>query len=127
MNALDCFVATLLAMTKIGGHALKYGPALITPWALEACEAAPATRHQADDANPLLRVVYRDADAEMVLMMPEKGGRAALPKALGRDCAAPLLIDARTGGVRVLDEAEVQARLKTMQLAGATRGACPRP
>ena len=94
--------------------------------ALAACNAAPADRRQADDGTPLLRVVYRDADAEMVLMVPEKGGRGALANALGRDCAAPLLIDGRTGQVRVLDEAEVQARLRTMQLAGATRGACPR-
>lgn len=94
--------------------------------ALTACDAAPVTQHKADDGASLLRVVYRDADSEMVLMVPEKGGRAALPKALGRDCAAPLLIDAHTGQVRVLDEAEVQARLRTMQLAGATRGACPR-
>lgn len=100
--------------------------ALAGALALAACDGAPVTRHTADDGAPLLRVVYRDADAEMVLMVPETGGRGALPKALGRDCAAPLLIDARTGQVRVLNEAEVQARLRTMQLAGATRGACPR-
>lgn len=94
--------------------------------ALTACNAAPARQHKADEGTPLLRVIYRDADAEMVLMVPEKSGRGALPEALARDCAAPLLIDARTGAVRVLDEAEVQARLRTMQLAGATRGACPR-
>ncbi len=94
--------------------------------ALSACNAAPAAPRKADEGTQLLRVVYRDAASEMVLMVPEKGGRAALPKALGRDCAAPLLIDARTGQARVLDEAEVQARLRTMQLAGATRGVCPR-
>lgn len=57
----------------------------------------------------------------MVLMVPEKGQRDTSRG----DCAAPLLIDGWTGAVRVLDEAEVQARLRTMQLAGATRGACP--
>ena len=98
--------------------------------ALAACNSAPTTPRKPDQGTPLLRVVYRDADAEMVLMVPEKGGRGALANALanalGRDCAAPLLIDSRTGQARVLDEAQVQARLRTMQLAGATRGACPR-
>lgn len=89
--------------------------------ALTACDAAPAGKHKPDEGAPVLRVVYRDADAEMVLMMPEKGSSTA-PHS---DCAAPLLIDARTGQARVLGEAEVQARLKTMQLVGATRGVCP--
>jgi hypothetical protein len=89
---------------------------------LSACDAMPAVREKADQGTPVLRVVYRDAYAEMVLMVPEKGGRGNLRG----DCAAPLLIDARTGQVRVLAQAEVKARLRTMQLAGATRGACPR-
>ncbi|WP_421837351.1 hypothetical protein [Novosphingobium sp.] len=89
--------------------------------ALAACNASTAARKKADEGTPVLRAVYRDADSRMVLMLPEKGQRAVLRG----DCAAPLLIDARTGAVRVLDEAEVQARLRTMQLAGATRGACP--
>ncbi|KPF89403.1 hypothetical protein IP83_02440 [Novosphingobium sp. AAP93] len=87
---------------------------------LAACNAAPSAPQKPDQGTPLLRVVYRDADAEMVLMVPEKG-RASLRG----DCAAPLLIDARTGQARVLSNAEVQTRLKTMQLAGATRGVCP--
>lgn len=87
---------------------------------LAACNAAPPAPQKPDQGTPLLRVVYRDADAEMVLMVPEKG-RASLRG----DCAAPLLIDARTGQARVLSNAEVLARLKTMQLAGATRGVCP--
>ncbi|OYU33486.1 hypothetical protein [Novosphingobium sp. PASSN1] len=99
--------------------------ALAALLALGACDAAPAPRSKPDQGSALLRVVYRDADADMVLMVPEKGSRKAVPKAVERDCAAPLLIDGRTKAVRVLDEAEVQARLKTMQLAGATRGACP--
>lgn len=102
------------------------GAALLAVFALAACNAVPAEKQNPGEGTPILRVVYRDADAEMVLMVPEKGGRAALPKAVGRDCAAPLLVDAQSGGVRVLSEAEVEARLKTMQLAGATRGACPR-
>ncbi len=89
--------------------------------ALAACNASTAAEKKADEGTPVLRAVYRDADSRMVLMLPEKGRRAVLRG----DCAAPLLIDARTGAVRVLDEAEVQARLRTMQLAGATRGACP--
>ena len=95
--------------------------ALAGALALAACDGAPATRHKADDGAPLIRVVYRDADAAMVLMLPEKGGRGAIRG----DCAAPLLIVEQTRQVRVLSEAEVQARLKTMQLAGATRGVCP--
>lgn len=97
--------------------------ALAAVLALAACDAAPSTRHKADEGPSLLRVVYRDAFAEMVLMVAEKGSRNS---AVRGDCAAPLLIDARTGAVRVLSKAEVQARLRTMQLAGATRGACPR-
>jgi hypothetical protein len=95
---------------------------LVAVFALAACNAAPAGPQKAEEGPSLLRVVYRDADAEMVLMVPEKGARASLRG----DCAAPLLITARTGQARVLTEAEVQARLRTMQLAGATRGACPR-
>lgn len=94
--------------------------AVTAPLVLAGCEAAPAARHGVDEGTPVLRVVYRAADAEMVLMVPEKG-RATLRG----DCAAPLLIDARTGQARVLDQGEVEARLKTMQLAGATRGVCP--
>lgn len=94
----------------------------MAPLVLAGCHAAPTVSNQSDRGKPLLRVVYRDADSDMVLMVPEKGSGAALQG----DCAAPLLVDARTGAARVLGEAEVQARLKTMQLAGAARGACPR-
>lgn len=58
----------------------------------------------------------------MVLVLPEKGQT----NATGGDCTAPILIDALTGQARALSAAEVQVRLRTMQLAGATRGACPR-
>lgn len=57
----------------------------------------------------------------MVLVVPEAGQR----KTQG-DCGAPLLIDTLTGAARVLSNGEVQARLRTMQLAGATRTTCPR-
>ena len=70
---------------------------------------------------PLLRAVYRGAEGTMVLIVAEKGRE--VPRG---SCGAPLFIDARTGQVRILGEAEVQARLRTMQLAGAARGACPR-
>lgn len=90
--------------------------------ALAACNPASTSREKHDDGVPVLRVVYRDANSEMVLMVPEKGQTASRD-----DCAAPLLVDARTGQARALSDAEVQARLKTMQLAGATRGVCPRP
>ncbi len=58
----------------------------------------------------------------MVLVLPE----ADQPNTPRGDCTAPLLIDSLSGKVRVLGAAEVQARLRTMQLAGATRSACPR-
>ncbi|MBU6395431.1 MAG: hypothetical protein KGQ75_12730 [Sphingomonadales bacterium] len=87
---------------------------------LAACNAAPSAPQKPDQGTPLLRVVYRNADSEMVLMVPDEGREM-----LRGDCAAPLLIDNRSGQARVLGEAEVQARLKTMQLAGATRGVCP--
>ncbi len=89
---------------------------------LAACHAEPPSPRKADEGPALLRAVYRNADGTMVLIVPEKGQRGA---PVG-DCAAPLLIDSRTGQARVLDDVEVQARLRKMQLAGATRGACPR-
>lgn len=118
---MDCFVASLLAMTRVGGRVLAVGVVVVAPVILSGCSAAPAKRSKPDEGTPVLRVVYRDADSEMVLMVLEKSGRASMRG----DCAAPLLVDARTGQARVLEENEVQARLKTMQLAGATRGVCP--
>jgi hypothetical protein len=106
----------------VGAAQLMRAAGLLGLLTLAACNAVPAGKHHPDEGTPLLRVIYRDVDAEMVLMVPEKGGRVPLRG----DCAAPLLIDARTGQARVLSEAEVQARLRTMQLSGATRGACPR-
>ena len=89
---------------------------------LAACHSEPAV-HRPTTAEPLLlRAVYRDAGSTMVLVLPE-AGQARVTRS---DCTAPLLIDALTGQARVLAEAEVQARLRTMQLAGATRSACPR-
>jgi len=106
----------------VGAAQLMRAAGLLGLFTLAACNAVPAGKHKPDDGTPILRAIYRDADATMVLTMPEKGGRGNLRG----DCAAPLLIDARTGQVRVLAQAEVKARLRTMQLAGATRGACPR-
>ena len=106
---------------------MRRWPALAWGLVLAACDNASVPPHKADEGPGLLRVVYRDAHAEMVLMVPDQGRGEAVSKAIGRDCAAPLLIDGRSGAVRVLSEAEVQARLRTMQLTGATRGACPRP
>ncbi len=86
--------------------------------ALAACHSEPAAHRTSFDGPLLLRAVYRDADSTMVLVIPE--GRPQRG-----DCTAPLLIDNATGQARALTAAEVQARLRTMQLAGATRSACP--
>jgi hypothetical protein len=99
---------------------LRWFLALAGLLTLAACHSAPPTPQKPDEGSPLLRVVYRDMHSEMVLMVPDKGREM-----LRDDCAAPLLIDTRSGQARVLGENEVQARLKTMQLAGATRGLCP--
>jgi len=88
---------------------------------LSGCGCAPEARHAANEDDGPLRAVYRSEEGTMVLVLPEKG--RAVPRG---DCGAPLFIDARSGAVRVLMREEVQARLRTMQLAGATRGACPR-
>ena len=85
--------------------------------ALAACHSEPAAHNTNAEGPLLLRAVYRDADSTMVVVIPE--GRPH-----GGDCTAPLLIDTRTGQARVLTAAEVQARLRRMQLAGATRSAC---
>ena len=86
--------------------------------ALAACHSEPAAHRTSFEGPLLLRAVYRDADSTMVLVIPE--GRPQRG-----DCTAPLLIDNTTGQARALSAAEVQARLRTMQLAGATRSACP--
>ena len=94
---------------------------LSTMLALTACHTKPEPP-QIHAQEPLhLRGFYRDASSTMVLALPE----ADKPKPQG-DCIAPLLIDTLTGAVRVLTDAEVQARLRTMQLAGAKRSACHR-
>jgi len=88
--------------------------------ALAACHSEPAPHRTSAEGPLLLRAVYRDASSTMVLVIPE--GRPQRG-----DCTAPLLIDNLTGQAHVLSAPEVQARLRTMQLAGATRGACARP
>ncbi len=88
---------------------------------LAACHAKPDAQRPNTQGPLLLRAVYRDASSMMVLVIPEAGQ----PKPPRGDCTAPMLIDSLTGAARVLTAAEVQARLRTMQLAGATRSACP--
>lgn len=100
---------------------MKCALALACCLVVAGCDAAPPARPKAEEGALLLRAVYRSAAGAMVLIVPEKGRQ--LPRG---SCGTPLFIDARTGQVRILGEAEVQARLRTMQLAGATRGACPR-
>jgi hypothetical protein len=87
-----------------------------------ACHDDPAAHKASAEGPLLLHASYRDGESTMVLVLPE-AGQSRLPQA---DCTVPLLVDTRTGQVRVLSSAEVQARLRTMQLAGATRSACPR-
>lgn len=88
--------------------------------ALAACHSEPAPQKPKADGQELLRAVYRDATTTMVVAVPEAG----TPRAAAGNCAEPLLIDTATRQARVLSAAEVQERLRTMQLAGATRGAC---
>ena len=89
--------------------------------ALTACDAAPAGQHKDAGGTLFLRVVYRDGDAEMVLMVPEKGGQIS---ARG-DCAAPLLIDDTNGSVRQVGGAEARDLVRHMELSGAVQGTCP--
>jgi hypothetical protein len=89
---------------------------------LAGCQAEPAVHRPGAEGPLLLRAVYRDASSTMVLVIPEAGQQ----RAGSSDCAALMLIDTRAGQARVLNGSEVQARLRTMQLAGATRSACPR-
>jgi hypothetical protein len=70
--------------------------------------------------EPVLRVLYRDSTALMLLTLPARPGGKAPP----RDCAVPLLIDPVSGAARAMAADEVTARLRSMQLAGATPGAC---
>jgi hypothetical protein len=88
---------------------------------LAACHTEPAAKRPSAEGSLLLRAVYRDANSTMVLVITE----ARHAKARG-DCTAPMLIDNLTGQARVLSAAEMQTRLRTMQLAWATRSGCPR-
>lgn len=89
---------------------------------LAGCHSEPKAYRSNNEGAHLLRAVYRDASSTMVLVIPEAGK----PKSPRGDCTVPMLIDIATGQARVLTAIEVQARLRTMQLAGATRSACPR-
>ncbi|WP_353228070.1 hypothetical protein [Novosphingobium sp.] len=71
-------------------------------------------------ATPVLRAVWRDATHHLLVVLPGADGR--VPRG---DCAAPLLIDDASGGVRQIAPAEAAALVTHMQMAGAVRGTCP--
>lgn len=68
----------------------------------------------------MVRALYRDADETMLLTLP-RDGKPAPDDA----CHAPLLVGGEHGVTRRLVPAEVAARIKHMQLAGAVEGTCP--
>jgi len=89
---------------------------------LAACRREPQAHQSRAEGPLLLHAVYRDTTGTMVLVIPENG-HAEAPRG---DCTAPLLINSLSGQARVLTPGEVQARLRTMQLTGASRSGCPR-
>ncbi|OYW16443.1 MAG: hypothetical protein B7Z39_01010 [Novosphingobium sp. 12-64-8] len=85
-----------------------------------ACHDAPQSTQRAESV-PVLRVLYRDANASMLLTLPARK-RGPMPPP---GCRTPLLIDPLTGAVHAISDSEAASRLKTMQMAGATPGTCP--
>jgi len=72
----------------------------------------------------VVRAVYRDGHDTMLVAW-SKGG-AAVPQGSGADdCHAALLITGADGHVSRLSPQQAQARMKTMQLSGASEGHCP--
>jgi len=69
----------------------------------------------------VLRAVYRDERAMIVLALPAPGSHT-LPTG---PCAQPLLIDPVTGQAVPIGKAEAARRITTMRLSGATSGTCP--
>ncbi|WP_225207702.1 hypothetical protein [Novosphingobium huizhouense] len=89
-----------------------------------ACSDAPATsRASAAKGEEVLRVLYRDDTAQMLVTLPARPGDPPPP----RDCATPMLIDPATGMARAISPEDMARRLKVMQLAAATRGQCDKP
>ncbi|MEO0032921.1 MAG: hypothetical protein RIS94_2679 [Pseudomonadota bacterium] len=88
--------------------------------ALVACGSAQAPRKAGGAGHKVLRAIYRDDHAIMLVAL--RDGGAALPRG---DCAQPLLVDPGTGAAHPIDAAEAAARQRTMQLAGAVEGTCP--
>ncbi|WP_156428271.1 hypothetical protein [Novosphingobium sp. FSW06-99] len=70
--------------------------------------------------TPVLRAIYRDGTHHLLVALAD--GPHGLPPG---DCAAPLLIDDASDGVRQITHAEAVDWMKRMQLSGAVRGTCP--
>jgi hypothetical protein len=68
---------------------------------------------------PVLRAIWRDGSRHLLVAMPD--GPRGLPRG---DCAAPLLIDDATGGVRQITPAQAAEWVKRMQLSAAVHGTC---
>ena len=93
---------------------------------LAGCGQAPTPQPRRLTGERLIRAIYRDGTATMVVSYPASAG----PLHAGvrnDDCHAAMLIDTATGTARALSAVEVASRSRTMQLAGAVEGACPRP
>lgn len=103
------------------GRATASLAALVLPLALVACGSAKKPAPARHD-EPVLRAIYRDGHDTMLLALAPDGRPMRAD-----DCHNALLVDDATGATRQLDQAEVNARLRSMQLAGAAPGDCPRP
>ncbi|GMM60690.1 hypothetical protein [Novosphingobium pituita] len=71
-----------------------------------------------------MRAVYRDGHDTMLVAW-SKGGAADPQGGWADDCHAALLITGADGHVSRLSPQQAQARMKTMQLSGASEGQCP--
>lgn len=71
-----------------------------------------------------MRAVYRDGHDTMLVAW-SKGGAAVSQGGWADDCHAALLITGADGHVSRLSPQQAQARMKTMQLSGASEGHCP--
>jgi hypothetical protein len=69
----------------------------------------------------MLRTIYRDDRSIMLVALPGPSGSRPTG-----DCAQALLIDPATGRAQPISAAEATSRQKSMQLAGAVAGTCPR-
>lgn len=87
---------------------------------VSACSSAVQPGKAEHAGRKVLRVLYRDHKVLMLVTLPAKPGDPPVPS----DCATPLLIDPASGAAKAITASEMSRRLKSMQLAAATRGTC---